>query len=365
MKNYEKFTVEDFVLDDDFRDWVQGVSQQETFWLTFAKMHPEKKQDLHMAEQLVRVATVAAERLGEKEIREEVEDFIEKATMTTATAEDTSSMVSYGGTFGWRAWAAAAMVLLALGMGWYVYTTPNSSPLIMAETKKAGEELLETVNNSAKPLNIQLSDGTEVLLSPQSRLQYPPRYSNNHRTVHLTGEAVFSVKRLPEPFMVYTGEMVTKVLGTRFVVRAFNKEKKFSVQVLSGKVSVYTTKPAHSPQDREVKGLILTANQAAIYEKEARQLTKTLVANPTQVKVSPTPVDFIYDEVALPTILNELEVHYGIPIQYDKQSFYNCRITATLTNETLYEKLDMLCKTVSASYEIVDGQILINGKGCE
>ncbi|WP_247236547.1 FecR family protein [Telluribacter sp. SYSU D00476] len=365
MKNYEKYTVEDFVLDDDFRDWVQGVSQQETFWLTFVQRHPEKKQDLHIAEQLVRVATVAAERLSEKEIRDEVQDFIEKATLPTDSAEELYGDSTPQRSMAWSAWVVAASILLALGIGWYVITNSDTTQHNRYVAEVTDNKLVETFNDSSKPLTIQLSDGSEVLLSPQSRLRYPSQFSGSSRTIYLTGEAVFSVKRRPEPFMVYTGDMVTKVLGTRFVVRAFYMEKKYSVQVLSGKVSVYTTKSSRSIQNREVKGLILTANQAAIYEKEAQQLTKTLVANPAQVKATPAPVDFIYDEVALPAILNELEVHYGIPMQYDKQSFNNCKITATLTNETLYEKLDMLCKTVSASYEIVDGQILISGKGCE
>lgn len=365
MKNYEKYTVEDFVLDDDFRDWVQGISQQPSFWHNFVQRHPEKKQDIHIAEQLVRVATVAAERLSDKEIRDEVQDFIENATLPTESEEDPYYTNTPTRSIAWSAWVVAASVLLALGMGWYIITNSSSNQQTDHLAEVRDNQLVDTFNDSAKPLTIRLSDGSEVLLSPQSRLQYPPEFTNGSRIVHLTGEAVFQVQRLPEPFMVYTGDMVTKVLGTRFVVRAFSKEKKYSVQVLSGKVSVYTTKPSRSAQDREVKGLILTANQAAIYEKEARQLTKTLVANPAQVKASAAPVDFIYDEVAFPTILNDLEVHYGIPIQFDKQSFNNCRITATLTNETLYEKLDMLCKTVSASYEIVDGQILISGTGCE
>lgn len=71
---------------------------------------------------------------------------------------------------------------------------------------------------------------------------------------------------------------------------------------------------------------------------------------------------FVYDEMPLPLILQELEASYGIPIQFDEQTFDACKITATLTNESLYEKLDLLCKAASATYEITDGQIVISRK---
>jgi len=74
------------------------------------------------------------------------------------------------------------------------------------------------------------------------------------------------------------------------------------------------------------------------------------------------PGSFIYDEMPLPVILCELETAYGIPIQVDTQSFATTRITAKLSEESLYEKLDLLCKAAQATYEITDGQIIISRK---
>ncbi len=158
--------------------------------------------------------------------------------------------------------------------------------------------------------------------------------------------------------------MVTRVLGTKFVVSAYEKNQNMTVQVLSGKVSVYRRPPSQSAGSKEINGLILTANQAAIFEKAQRQLIKTLVANPILVQTTPAPAETRYDEVTLPRILHDLEQSYGIAIQFDEPSLRACKITATLAQESLYEKLDLLCKAISGSYEIVDGQIVINAKGC-
>jgi transmembrane sensor len=124
---------------------------------------------------------------------------------------------------------------------------------------------------------------------------------------------------------------------------------------------VYVDKPVQ----KEVNGLIITANQAAIFEKSINQLSKTLVENPEKLTRDAIESISKYEEVPLPVLFQDIEKAYGIPVQFDAENFRTCKITATLSNENMYEKLDMLCKTVSASYEIVDGQIIISGKGCK
>ncbi|MGA0557659.1 FecR family protein [Larkinella sp. VNQ87] len=365
MKNYNSYTVEDFLLDEDFLAWVQGRSHWEDFWRSFLRHYPEKRDAFRQAEQLIRAATAVPERLSEAEVRKETEKFLERA--------DTYTDKRY---FKYRHWpnrpairqairwglAAAAVLALVLSVDQYL-ARHQAASLASRPAERSSDALVETCNDTRQLLRVVLSDSSEVWLSPESRLRYPSQFAGNTRTVYLQGEGSFSVRRRRQPFMVYTGQMVTKVLGTRFVVRAFDQDKKMTVQVLSGKVSVYRKKTEPPTENREVNGLILNANQAAIFEKVDGNLTKTLVANPAPLakKVNETP--FVYDEVPLPVILRELEKSYGIPIQFDEQTFERCKITAVLSSESLYEKLDLLCKASSANYEITDGQIVISRKG--
>ena len=262
--------------------------------------------------------------------------------------------------------ATAAALAVAMGLGWYWQSNQSDPTRAIAQAEATANLLVETSNPTQQPLRVLLSDSSEVLLSPNSRLRYPSQFSDSARVVYLSGEAGFSVNRQNRPFLVVTGEMTTKVLGTRFVVSAYDDNPKITVQVQSGKVSVYRSKLNPTNESRERDGVILTANQAAIFEKQLHHLSKTLVANPVPLnkKTQIMDMDTRYDEVPLPDILHKLEASYGITIQFDEQNFKACRITATLSDETLYEKLDLLCKTVSASYEIVDGQIVLSGAGC-
>ena len=42
----------------------------------------------------------------------------------------------------------------------------------------------------------------------------------------------------------------------------------------------------------------------------------------------------------------------------------NCLLTINLTDENLFEKLEVICKVLDADYKLIDGQVIIYGKGC-
>lgn len=355
MKNYATYLLEDFAGDDDFRDWVHGDPRSDEFWKSFRAQYPEKADIMTRAEHIIRASTTVNESLTGEEVKHEVARFLNVARQIHRSRK------TYFHLGRWLSVAAMVGVLLFVGRQWFLYKNH-----VKFDTNQKPHEphLVQTANDTEAPIRVVLEDGSLVLLSPKSSIGYPSEFKGAERKVYLKGEAIFSVTHSFRPFMVCTGDMVTKVLGTRFVVRAFEQDKKISVQVQSGKVSVYSTKQVALPNVRERNGVILTANQAAIFEKEQNLVSKTLVANPVLIVKDIKVVHSDYDEVSLPVIFRELEKGYGIAIQFDPESFEKCRITASLSNETLFEKLDLLCKTVNASYEIVDGQIAISGEGC-
>ncbi|MGV3603725.1 MAG: FecR family protein [Dyadobacter fermentans] len=363
MKPYESYTVEDFLEDESFREWVQGRGTQEVFWLTFRENYPAQQEAFRQAEHIIRAAHVEDGRISEREIRAEVERFIGQSGAQEGGLEFSfpDDDEDSGRSIFWKRWliAAAAVLVLGAGIGWHYYQTSHTEPGIAA-ADTSPPNLVTTRNDADKPLKISLNDGSEVILSENSSLRYPSEFEDGARVVYLTGEALFSVKKQGQTFMVHTGKVVTKVLGTRFVVSAFDDDREIRVQVQTGKVSVYVDKPS----EKEVKGLIITANQAAVFEKSANQLSKTVVENPERLPDGPVESILKYDEVPLPVILRDIEKLYGIPVQFDADSFWTCKITVAFSDESMYDKLSILCKTVSAGYEVVDGQIIVSGQGC-
>lgn len=84
-----------------------------------------------------------------------------------------------------------------------------------------------------------LSDGTVVYLNSESRLKYPAGFTGERREVELEGEAYFEVTPDKEhPFLVNTGELCVRVLGTGFNVSAYREENVSGVTLAHGAVVV-------------------------------------------------------------------------------------------------------------------------------
>ena len=116
------------------------------------------------------------------------------------------------------------------------------------------------------------------------------------------------------------------------------------------------------------KGVILTPNQMAVFDREPERLTKSLVEDPAIIRPpnekNGDSNSFIFNDTPVEKVFKVLEKSYGVTIIYDRDVLNNCTVTAPLGSETLYEKLDLVCKVIRATYEVVDAQIIVSSKGC-
>jgi transmembrane sensor len=81
--------------------------------------------------------------------------------------------------------------------------------------------------------------------------------------------------------------------------------------------------------------------------------------------VAVQPFDFRFRNAPVSDVLRAIGQAYGITLVYDEDLLSRCPLTATLTQESLYGKLDLICKAIGADYQLIDGQIVVNTKGCE
>lgn len=104
----------------------------------------------------------------------------------------------------------------------------NAKPLInKVIVPKGGEYRLE------------LSDGTKVWLNAQSEITFPTQFTGDVRTVELKGEAFFEVESDPRhPFVVNTGQMSVRVLGTSFNIMTYSDEPTTETTLISGSLKV-------------------------------------------------------------------------------------------------------------------------------
>ncbi len=352
MNKIENYQLDDFVQDLSFRKWVLGkLPPENQFWENWLKTHPEKKALLEEAKSLVIASQIEENTVSSQQIQDGIAAILHRT--------ESKSKKLYEQT-----WLRIAASISFVPLFVWLYTQSDFS-------KKNTEKLsfskaTETENNGLQPLRLHLSDGSTVTLKKGSKLQVANDFGVQNRTVLLTGEAFFEVKKDPlHPFLVYAGGIVTKVLGTSFNVRAYNNETKTLVAVRTGRVTVYQEEKTNLKNQTNPEQILLTPNQQGVFEKKEEKLVKTLVEKPVILLQSTENNSFEYDETPIPKVLNQLEKTYGVKIVFDAELLANCNLTASFSTEPLYDKMDIICETIQARYEIADGQIVIYAKGCK
>jgi transmembrane sensor len=238
-------------------------------------------------------------------------------------------------------------------------------PLEQAQTAQAPDRF---INDTEFPRYVVLSDGSEVLLQPFSEIEIIENFGRSAREVQLKGEAFFDVKRNPElPFVVYSNEVVTKVLGTSFNVRAYEKDQEITVAVKTGKVSVYAgkRKVSGAEQAGAYEEVILTPNQKMVYHRKIDKVWKKLVEKPEIIIPDSDLFRMQFENAEISKIFDVLEENYGVEIRFDKTVLNNCRLTTSMSDEGLYDRIEVICKAIGASYSIDDDAVItIHSDGC-
>ncbi len=378
MNDYENYTIPAFMQDTHFRAWVlDGDPAATAFWQQWVNNHPTRQTDVWQAKELLENIWEGFNELSETELKEQLEAINSQLT----NGSDSLVAISHPlkpTTFR-RNWLVAAGVALALLGGWYSLNREQESTAAVSPyqvvIQQVGRSLKEVPNLTATPKQIRLPDGSLITLAPQSRLSYDVLPNGKkQRLVYLTGGAFFSVKRDPSrPFLVYANGIVTKVLGTSFSIQAYDGQPNIIVAVHSGRVSVFTPDKStastkNSPKsvfERLVNGIVLTANQQATYQGQTDHLMKTIVEQPVVVHPDRLPPQTVFIDAPVNQLFDQIEQAYSINIHYNKSDFKDCLLTAKFNDESLLDKINLICVSIGASYEIIDAQIFITGQGCK
>ena len=263
----------------------------------------------------------------------------------------------------WRI-AAAAVLLIAVGVSLYVYfrkpatsqhdtqqladnrIVPGSNKAILtlgdgrtinltdagnghiAEqagitiTKKADGQLLYTISNNPRSdahtfntietprggqYQVSLPDGTKVWLNAATSLRFPARFADTARIVYLDGEAYFEVAHNQKsPFRVQLNGQQVEVLGTHFNIMAYKDESTIKTTLLEGLVKL--TAPTES-------ALLQPGQQGYIASnKTGFTVTHVDVAAVTAWKNGL----FMFNGIDLRSLMRQISRWYNIDIEYEQ-----------------------------------------------
>lgn len=370
--DYSKYTVNDFLADDYFLRWVnQNDPEAEKFWKLFATLHPETNAIIEQACKLT-LKLKEAEHTPIQDVQIDQLWSSLQQRIETPQRIDLPRVVKFQKKRYWQYGIAASLILVAVAFGASYFSSRKGAidRQTFALQVPTTEDFVEEVNNTQNAIRIHLNDGSIVSLAKGSRLKYRKSYEGGEsRHVFLTGEAFFDISKDPrKPFFVHANEVVTKVLGTSFNVKAYSNENNVTVAVRSGKVSVFSPKTSNSVKgdiQSKVEGVVLLPNQQVVYQRREESFDKTLVEAPVILSKEVEQADFTFENESIPQVFKVLQEAYGIEIIFDDEVMKGCYITAPLGSEPLFEKLKIICRTIGASYEIMDSKVVINSTGCQ
>jgi ferric-dicitrate binding protein FerR (iron transport regulator) len=111
-----------------------------------------------------------------------------------------------------------------------------------AGSASATEMVYNTLSNprGSQVIRVVLADGTKVWLNAASSLRYPVSFIGKGRAVSITGEAYFEIADdASRPFVVRSGAMDVRVLGTHFNINAFGDNgDDIRVTLLEGSIRI-------------------------------------------------------------------------------------------------------------------------------
>ena len=400
-KEYLQLTVEELLGNHEFSAWMlHGRHKQE--WEAFLIENPEFKSTVNKARKILDLLRDRHDHLSDDDllaIWKNIESFDEQARKRTRQIK-LHAIMRY-----------AAILIVAISIGsvgyWsfnqyrksYIYTSTgdsgagsqsklhlsngttvdlekenskiamnsdqkividNEKVIDLSKTSEADESKMnEVVIPYGKKSQLTLEDGTKVWLNAGSRMAFPTKFAGKKREVFLEGEAYFEVAHNQvQPFVVNTGEIAIKVLGTRFNLSAYKTDKLTETVLLEGKVTVSELSALGFLKSET----ILSPNQKASYDRNNRSISVFDVTD-ADLAIAWTEGWFKFSQQSLNDVLNKLQRYYNVQFVFDSKFPTNDLISGKLDlKEAVGSVMIALADVAGIQYRIDGNQIYIEKK---
>lgn len=244
--------------------------------------------------------------------------------------------------------AAAILTIPLLIFSGYLY-----SRLSRQAPGLAGHPVMQQViATPGSRVRFVLPDQSEVWLNSGSSLEFPNSLDNQKlRRVKLLGQGYFRVsKDEKHPFIVETGELNVKVLGTSFDVSCYTGDQFVRSTLEEGAIALLNS------QGCEVA--FLKPGQQAVYNRETKKLTVNQVD--TRLTTSWKDGTLMFRDSPLEDVTIQLERWFNCTIHVDPELINSGILyTATIKDETLGEVLQMIEISTQVKTKIKNREVTI------
>ncbi|MCG6189573.1 FecR family protein [Maribellus maritimus] len=244
----------------------------------------------------------------------------------------------------WLSRAAAILFIPLLGVVFYLLSNGNFKTTEFADLAVDSLEVIAPIGSRTV---VQLSDGTEVNLNYGSKIKYPRNFNGERREIVLSGEAFFDVAHNKEkPFVVKTGQLQVKVLGTEFNINAYPDDDFISTTLVKGKVAV--EKVVGREQVEQIK--LMKPGENMTYNKNSETVTSH--EGSIDKYIAWKDGKLIFDDEPITKVAEKLGRMFNVEIEV-ANDVKDLSYTVTFFNDPLYLILDLMTETTPIKYEVL------------
>ncbi len=188
---------------------------------------------------------------------------------------------------------------------------------------------------------LTLPDGTRVWLNACSSITFPVAFTGNERTVKITGEAYFEVAAdKTRPFSVTKENTRILVLGTDFNVNSYDDEKNLKITLLNGSVKISNAKNRKS-------ALLVPGQQAQLNDESLLIINGADIARVMAWKNGL----FNFEDASFDEVMRQVSRWYNIKVTYEK-GVPNIQLWGKMSRNTNLSGLLKNLKDVGVKYRV-------------
>ncbi|SHO63883.1 FecR family protein [Algoriphagus zhangzhouensis] len=355
------YTVEDFVLDPEFRKWIfKNNPEAKAYWESYLQKHPEKVQEIELARKILihlphekkKISEEAKDSLWES-ISQGIDQESREQTDTKVVNLDSWSAIkqyeqeqSKKSRIAWKRKVAAVLILVA-SVGYFLTKSVRTAQ------EDTVEMVAEIEVHQAPPgvkSTITLEDGSKVFLNSGSKISYTKGFTDSLRLLQLEGEGYFEVAHdKSRPFVVQTGSISTTALGTSFNISSFPGDS-VSISLVTGVVLVKNGDVEETLMPGEG---IIASTQDSGWKKERFDVEQVLSWMNKTLIFKNTP----FDRASL-----KLENWFGVDIVFENLVPNDLMVSGKFKDESLENILKGLSYSSRFEYELKGKQVYIHFK---
>lgn len=309
MKDYARYSVKEFIMDEHFQSWVLGQDgRSDAYWQSWLEENPGKRSVVEEARSTLLRLNFSTYRLPAEDVSDLWSQIKDSGGRSPGRQKDLARK--------FLPWYAAAVAVLLVGVSSFFWTSPVS--------------IIEYRTAFGETRSITLPDSSTVILNSNSLLRLSSSWdATAMREVWLDGEAFFSVihKKNNQPFKVKTDEDVAiEVLGTTFNVYHRNETK---VVLNTGRIQLSL------PTVQADEKILMKPGELVEYN-EKKYVKRTV---DPKMYTAWTQNNLVLDRTSLREMLHMIKDNYGIEVGV---------------------KESLLDQTISGSMPVTDSESLLH-----